>query len=118
MNVGAITEEDFDIYNVIRKRRNDITHELLKNLSNGFNEGDAQLFTEMLRIYHKLDKWWINEIEIPISADKIPEDYDREGVCSGQAIILSIINDILFGKGGGPCGMYGDCVGGSGQEAG
>lgn len=24
--------------------------------------------------------WWINEIEIPTSADDIPEDYDRDGI--------------------------------------
>ena len=54
----------------------------------------------MLRIYNKLDKWWINEIEIPTSAENIPEDYDWEGVCGGQALILSIINEIVFGNEG------------------
>lgn len=97
---GAITQEDYDTYQKIRRRRNDITHELLKNLNVGFGEEDAQLFADMLRIYNKLDKWWINEIEIPISAEEIPEDYDRNGVCGGQAIMLSIINEIVFGNAG------------------
>ena len=39
-------------------------------------------------------------IEIPTSADDIPEDYDRNGVCGGQALILSIINEIIFGNEG------------------
>lgn len=97
---GAITQEDYDTYQKIRRRRNDITHELLKNLNVGFGEEDAQLFADMLRIYNKLDKLWINEIEIPISAEEIPEDYDRNGVCGGQAIMLSIINEIVFGNAG------------------
>lgn len=100
IDAGAITQEDYDTYQSIRRRRNDITHELLKNLNDGFCEEDAQLFANMLRIYNKLDKWWINEIEIPTSADDIPEDYDRDGVCGGQALILSIINEIVFGDGG------------------
>ena len=29
-------------------------------------------------------------------ADQIPEDYDRDGVVGGQAIILSIINSIML----------------------
>ena len=95
---GAITQEDYDTYQEIRKRRNDITHQLLKNLYNGFVEEDARLFADMLRIYNKLDKWWINEIEIPTSTDEIPEDYDRDSVCSGQALMLSIINEIVFGN--------------------
>ena len=48
--------------------------------------------------YNKLDKWWINEIEIPISENDIPEDYDRDNVCGGQALMLSIINEIVFGN--------------------
>lgn len=100
MDAEALTQEDYDIYQKIRKRRNDITHELLKNLNIGFGEEDAQLFADMLRIYNKLDKWWINEIEIPTSADDIPEDYDRDGVCGGQALMLSIINEIVFGNAG------------------
>ena len=96
----AITLEDYETYQLIRKRRNDITHELLKNLNLGFNEEDVQLFGKLLDIYQKLDKWWLNEIEIPTSADAIPIDYDREGVCGGQAIMLSIINDIVLGNDG------------------
>lgn len=36
MNADAITHEDYDLYQELRERRNDITHELLKNLNNGF----------------------------------------------------------------------------------
>lgn len=36
MESEAITQEDFDNYQKIRKRRNEITHELLKNLNIGF----------------------------------------------------------------------------------
>ena len=96
----AITQSDYDTYQKIRERRNDITHELLKNLNEGFTEADAILFSDLLSIYSKLDKWWINEIEIPISGEDVPDDYDREGVCGGQAMVLSIINSIILaGKG-------------------
>lgn len=100
MDAEAITQEDYDRYQIIRKKRNDITHKLLKNLNEGFGEEVVQLFGDMMRIYNKLDKWWINEIEIPTSADDIPEDYDRNGVCGGQVLILSIINEIIFGNEG------------------
>lgn len=96
----AITQEDYDTYQCIRKRRNDIIHELLKNLNDGFTEKDAELFSKLLLIYSKLDKWWINEIEIPIAGEDIPENYDSEGVCGGQAFILSIINSIILGSKG------------------
>lgn len=96
MNTDAITEEDYNLYQELRERRNDITHELLKNLNNGFNETDAKLYIKLLELYQKIDKWWINEIEIPISGEVLPDEYDSEQVLGGQAMILSIINDIIF----------------------
>ena len=96
INMDAITEDDYDLYQKIRHRRNEIIHELLKNLNNGFSENDAMLFSGMLNIYRKIDKWWINEIEIPTSSEEIPEDYDPEQVCGGQALVLDMINDIVL----------------------
>lgn len=100
MDAEAITQEDYDRYQIICKKRNDITHKLLKKLNEGFSEEDVRLFGYMMRIYNKLDRRWINEIEIPTSADDIPKDYDRNGVCGGQSLILSIINEIIFGNEG------------------
>lgn len=96
MNTDAITEEDYNLYQKLRERRNYITHELLKNLNNGFIETDAKLYVKLLELYQKIDKWWINEIEIPISGEVLPDEYDSEQVLGGQAMILSIINDIIF----------------------
>ena len=97
---NVITHEEYERYQKIRQRRNDITHELLKNLNKGFNEQDVKLFSALLDMYRKIDKWWINEIEIPISGNEIPDDYDMENVCGGQAIVLSIINNIVLGNEG------------------
>lgn len=100
LQLDVITVEDFEKYQVIRKRRNDITHKLLKNLNDGFTENDNKLFGDMLEIYNKIDKWWINEIEILITENDIPEDYDRNEVCGAQAMILSIINSMVLGNKG------------------
>lgn len=54
------------------------------------------LFGEMLRIYRKIDKGWIDEIEIPTSSETIPDDYAPEWVCGGQALVLDMINDIIL----------------------
>ena len=54
----------------------------------------------MLEIYNKIDKWWINEIEIPIIGNDIPEDYNGNEMCGAQAMILSIINSIVLGNKG------------------
>ena len=96
IEAGAITQEDFDYYQKIRRRRNDITHEFLKNLIEGFSEEDIDLFNKIISIYTKIDKWWINEIEIPIAGEDVPSDYNRENVYGNQAIVQSAINDIVL----------------------
>ena len=100
INSGAISEEDYKLYQKIRNRRNEITHKLLLNLSNGFSNSDITLFSDLITLYQKIDKWWINEIEIPISYNDLPENYDSKAVLGGQALVISIINDIVLGEGG------------------
>ncbi|MCD7835603.1 MAG: hypothetical protein LUG83_02895 [Lachnospiraceae bacterium] len=92
----AISEEDICKYQIIRKRRNEIVHEFINNLNEGFGIKDIELFKDLLDLYSKIDKWWINEIEIPISGEDIPVDYNRDEVCGGQAFVLKIINDLCF----------------------
>lgn len=96
VNAGAITEADYALCQELRERRNDITHELLKNLNTGFHEEDAGLYVKLLELYQKIDKWWINEIEIPISGEIMSDEYDSEQVFGGQAMVLSMISDIVF----------------------
>lgn len=98
LKAGAITEQELEVYNKCKSRRDDITHEFLKNLYSGFSKDDVALFETMIRLYQKIDRWWINEIEIPIAADEVPADYDKEQVFGGQAFVLSAINDIMLGN--------------------
>lgn len=54
--LDAIKEEDYNLYQELWKRRNDITHEFLKNLNNSFGEVDAKLYIRLLELYRKIDK--------------------------------------------------------------
>lgn len=96
LNLKAISEDDYKLFQKIRTRRNEITHELFKILEEGFSEKDYKLFADLNQLYNKLDKWWINEIEIPTSVDNIPADYDAMGVIGSEASFLTAINDIVI----------------------
>ncbi|WP_394022537.1 hypothetical protein ACF3NF_05625 [Anaerococcus martiniensis] len=98
VSVGAVSEEDYSSFEKLRKFRNKIVHELLFNLNNGFTKDEVDYLVELIMIYRKIEKWWINEIEIPISGDMIGP-YDSESVISGQGLILEIIQDILLNDG-------------------
>lgn len=96
--VGAVLEEDYFSFKKLRKFRNKIVHELLFCLSEGFNKDEVKYLVELIEIYRKIEKWWINEVEIPTSGD-IHGPYDSENVISGQGLILEVIQDILINGG-------------------
>lgn len=96
--LGAINQDDIDLFYRSRNRRNSITHEFAQELLKGFSEHDYDLFNSMLNFYRKLDKWWIVEMEIPFIDDEILEQYDQDKVVGGQAAILTIINDVAMDK--------------------
>lgn len=55
-------------------------------------------FTELINICKKIDKWWINNIEIPIAGDDITSGYDENGVMSGNWLLCEMIIDTIYGN--------------------
>ena len=96
LEAEAITQDDIDCFYEIREQRNRFTHELTNCLLNGLTEDEVKKLFDLFRIYKKIDKWWINEIEIPCSADEIPQDYDPDGVQSVISGLFDIMVDVLF----------------------
>lgn len=95
---GAVSEEEYSNFDKLRKFRNKIVHELLFYLTEGFTADEVKYLVELIMLYRKIEKWWINEIEISISGD-ISESYESENVVSGQGLILEIIQDVLLNDG-------------------
>lgn len=93
-NSGAIDNNDIDIFSVCRSLRNEITHEMLTTITVGAEKLVDQ-FCIMYGLFSKIEKWWILEIEVPISGNHNVEEIDHDGVMSGNMILLDIIIDIL-----------------------
>lgn len=55
----------------------------------------AELFSRMYSLFCKIEKWWIMEIEVPISGDFEPDKINEEEVMSGHMVVLSAFLDIL-----------------------
>ena len=77
-----------------KKLRNTLAHQMF----NAIAEGGAKLteqFARMYGLFCKIEKWWILEIEVPISGEYEPDQIDADGVMSGNMVVLSVIMDIL-----------------------
>lgn len=97
VDIGAISREDFEKILCIRDDRNRISHELLELLYDDCNENMVKNFLECIEIYKKVDRWWILNIEIPISGEYNLDDISEEGVISGNFLMISIVLDNIYG---------------------
>lgn len=97
-NLDAISEKEFNKILEIRDDRNKIGHELLDLLLNDFEVDMIENFIELINICKKIDKWWINNIEIPIAGDDVAPGYDENGVMSGNWLLCEMIIDTIYGN--------------------
>lgn len=96
---GAIDQSDIEGFEKVRKCRNEITHELLRLLSEGIGLERVNMFTEMVRILRKIETWWIVNVEIPTNPDFDGNEVDEKGIVPGPLITLQLIMDIALGTG-------------------
>jgi hypothetical protein len=97
MQNGAMDSKEFQKLIDIRDDRNKIGHELLLLLSEERNKLMEANFYECIRIFNRIDKWWINNIEIPISADEIPSEYVPDEVFSSSWLLCEVILNTIYG---------------------
>lgn len=94
-SLGAIDDNDIRVFSESKRIRNQITHEMLKSISEGTGWIIEQ-FAKMYGLFCKIEKWWICEYEIPISGEypNLSQE-ELDGVMSGNMMIIGIIVDIL-----------------------
>ena len=93
----AITDDDYELFRKLRDKRNSYTHKMAQHVWDGLPEQDAKGLLDLLDLFIKLDKWWINEIEIPISGEFTPDSYDEDSVESMALLTFKMMINTLFG---------------------
>lgn len=93
----AISDDDYELFRKLRDKRNSYTHKMAQHVWDGLPEQDAKGLLDLLDLFIKLDKWWINEIEIPISGEFTPGSYDEDSVESMALLTFKMMINTLFG---------------------
>ncbi len=84
----ALTEIDVKNIKKIRRYRNDVTHELIKFLTDSAFEVNVIYLFEIRDIIEKIDIWWMKEVESPINPDIDQDKIKNAVIKSGRMIIL------------------------------
>lgn len=97
--VGCINDEDIKLFKTITDIRNDLTHNMANKLFEGVNDQTAESFVSMIKLFEKIDKWWIMEIEVPTCGQYTAEEQqniDWDQVTSVDLEFLRIITDVAL----------------------
>jgi hypothetical protein len=97
--VKAIDNEDVEVFEKIKKRRNDIAHELMHFLPKGMSVDTIELLGEMVNLLYKVEVWWIVNVEIATDPDLVGKEFDENGIMPGPVITFRLLIDIALGTG-------------------
>ncbi|MDY4889810.1 MAG: hypothetical protein SO135_08755 [Sphaerochaetaceae bacterium] len=98
VNHEIVDISDYSLYDQLRKKRNEITHNLLDYACKDIPKEDLELFQRMTLLYQKIDRWWINEVELPTNPEEYQlPDVDHDRVVGNQSLILSYVEKLILG---------------------
>lgn len=96
--MGAISDADIESFNHVKECRNVLAHRLLATLgSEGMPPDFQKRFQEMVALLHKIELWWIREVEIPTNPDFDEQDIDEDGIMPGRVMVIKLLCDIALG---------------------
>ena len=93
---NVISAEENDLIFSIRKRRNTIVHELLKEIGAGLAEQDVQMIVTLLEFQQRINAWRFQQVDMPVMGIELPQGTDAKNILGGDDAILTGIFRILF----------------------
>ncbi len=95
---GGIDEGDIEAFDKIRKHRNQLAHEILNYVTEANKNVDAALFSEMIDLLAKIEKWWFEYFELAVQPEILPNDASIDDVIPGPIWTLKMMLDIALGS--------------------
>lgn len=94
----AIDDNDLKAFEVIKKCRNTVAHELPQIIGGNAQADYLAQFPIMIALLKKIEVWWIINFEVPINPDLDDADIDEAGIMPGPVITLQVMLDIALGS--------------------
>lgn len=94
----AIDDDDIESFDIIRKHRNEVTHELTDFLSNANRDLDPTSFQRLIALLSKIEKWWLINFEMAINPEMVPDSVNVDDVIPGTIWSLQLMLDIALGN--------------------
>lgn len=96
--LGAISDDDITAYSKARKHRNELGHELFAILLSHKRNININLLTNLVEIIDKIEKWWIQHIEIPTNPDFDREEVNPADILPGTTLLIHMLLEVATGS--------------------
>ena len=94
---GAITNADETKFEELTNMRNNLAHEMSQMLFEGFPDNIYELYADMIKLFEKIEKWWVVNIEMEINPPDIPyKNIDWNNITSVNIQFMKIMSEIAF----------------------
>lgn len=94
----VIDQTDLDAFEILKGRRNELAHRLLEILGASGPPLDLrEQFLSLIALYHKIEVWWIKNVEIAISPDFADQEVKDEDITPGTTMMIRLLMDVALG---------------------
>jgi hypothetical protein len=95
-DLGALNDDDLKLFDELTNYRNELAHRLMNLIFKGVQNDLPVKFKSLIDLKIKIEKWWILNIEIPISEQFKSDDIIKEDdIISSSQLFFQIILDML-----------------------
>ncbi|MFO0799103.1 MAG: hypothetical protein U0804_16670 [Gemmataceae bacterium] len=96
--MSAISDDDIALVDRIREHRNAIAHNLPEFLGTADTEVNVQLLANIHELVAKIDRWWIQEVDMTISPEYDGREIPADQISSGNMLFIQMMLQIATGE--------------------
>lgn len=116
--MGALDPTDLVSIDHLTSVRNRLVHELSDLIGTKNLAPALDTFTELLRVYRKLEVWRVINLELAGDPDWEGKEIDEDEVAPGPMLMMRMLIDVALGKDDEAWSYYGAMVKGRGEREG
>src|SRR5690348_3094171 len=95
---GGVDQSDIDVFDSIRRHRNELAHEPLAFLASHGRDLDTSTFQLLVALLAKIEKWWVVYFELAINPEMLPDGANPDEIIPGPIWSLQLLLDVALGN--------------------
>ena len=94
----AISEEDLKTFDLLKKTRNLLAHQLFAVVTGQAESNHTEQFIVLVELLRKIEVWWVVNVEIPTNPDYSDAEIDETGIVPGAILSLQMLLEVAGGN--------------------